>query len=88
MPVTSLPEVQLSHPAKPCLNREEVIRETTNSFVINYDLCRTVAVFQALAIVIIRRAGFETCAATGCNALHDVEVGKGGRDGECRSDKE
>lgn len=86
VPVAIFPlvEIQLAHPTKTCFDPEKIVWKSP------HDVCSTFTIAQAVAVVVIRRASYESGWAgelPGAQRLCDVEVGDGGR-GESCSDEE
>jgi hypothetical protein len=87
VPVAIFPlvKIQLTHPTKTRFDPEKVLRKTP------HNVCSALAITQAAAVVVIRRASYEDRWARKhprTEILYDVEVGVGGRDGEPCSDEE
>ena len=84
MSITPLVKIQLAHAAKPRFDGERVPQTPTA----DPNFFSTFTIEHAVAVVVIRRAGYEHLMTTRSDILYDVEVGQCGRDGERCGDKE
>ena len=51
--IALLVKIQLPQTTKPGFDREKVLRETSHSLTVDQDLCCTIAILQAIAVVVV-----------------------------------